>query len=156
MPTRALLLASLAFSIVSTANAQAAPAAGSNWQRVEALPVGTIVELRFKARHHMMCTVKAVTDDTLTCVHDIGFGTKDEAITRGEVKSVKIAHRGRSAVYGSMIGAGLGAAGGGIAGKENNYFSGFHAAFALMFTFVGGIAGAYLTDCTASTVYRAN
>jgi hypothetical protein len=154
-----LVVAIAIFSVSAAHGAASIPTAGSNWQRVEALQVGTSVEMKFKARRHLLCSVKTVTDDSFTCVHDIGFGSRDESFTKAEIKSIKIAHRARSGVYGSLIGGGVGAAAGGVLATQNHTYSGFPPAYALIYGFVGLISGApvgYLTDFTASTVYRAN
>ena len=133
-----------------------APPAGSNWQRVLALPLGTYIHVNASSRH-IPCTLKAVDLDTLICERDTGVGTREVIFQRPEIKTVKLARRGRSAVIGAGIGAGAGALGGGVYGLHNNYFA-FRGAFALIYTFAGAFAGAptgYLTDFTASTIYRA-
>ena len=136
--------------------AQTAAPAGSNWQRVLALPLGTYLHVGARTRH-LPCTLKAVDPDTLTCERDTGVGTREVTFQRTEIKTIKLARRGRSALVGASIGGGAGALGGGIYGLHNNYFA-FRGAFALIYTFAGAFAGAptgYLTDFTASTIYRA-
>ena len=106
---------------------------------------------------HMPCTLKAIDADTLTCDRDTGLNTKVVVFQRSEITAVKIARRGRSALIGAGIGAGAGALGGGIYGINNHYFA-VRGAFAMIYGFAGLFAGAptgYLTDFTASTIYRA-
>jgi hypothetical protein len=105
----------------------------------------------------MPCTLKAIDADSLTCIRDTGVSSKDVIFQRPEITAIKLAHRGRSALAGAGIGAGIGALVGGIEGIHNNYFA-VHGAFALIGVFAGLFAGAptgYLTDFTASTIYRA-
>jgi len=157
MLTQSLLLATLTLSSFAIAQKPAPPPpAGSNWQHVQALPLGTYVHVNTRTRH-MPCTLKAIDADTLTCVRDTGVGHKDVVFQRPEITAVKLAHRGRSALAGAGIGAGTGALVGGIEGLHNNYFA-VRGAFALIGVFAGLFAGAptgYLTDFTASTIYRA-
>ncbi len=95
--------------------------------------------------------------DSLTCSRDTGVGHKQLIFQRSEITSIKLAHRGRSAVLGAAILGGAGAAAGGIQGAKSNYFA-VKGAFAMIYAFSGAFAGApigYLTDFSASTVYRA-
>jgi hypothetical protein len=156
-----LVLPLLAFAIPApsqqTAQQTAQPPAGSNWQHVQALPIGTSIHVNAQKRH-AVCTLKAIDADTLTCDRDTGVGTKELVFQRPEIKTIKLTRRGRSALLGGAIGAGAGALAGGIVGIHSNYFV-VHSAFAMIYGFVGAFAGAptgYLTDFTASTVYRAN
>ncbi len=105
----------------------------------------------------MPCTLTAVDAETLKCTRDTGVGTKDVTFQRAEITKVQIARRGRSALAGAGIGAGTGALVGGIASINNNYFA-VRGALAMIGGFAGLFSGAptgYLTDFTASTVYRA-
>jgi hypothetical protein len=151
-----LLVAALAVSAAVPANAHAAEPAGSNWQHVEALPINTYIHINARTRR-MPCTLKAIDADTLTCDRDTGVGTKQVVFQRTEITAIKIAHRGRSALIGAGIGGGAGALGGGIYSINNHYFA-VRGAFAMIYGFAGLFAGAplgYLTDFTASTIYRA-
>ena len=129
---------------------------GPQWQRVQALPVTTYIQVSARARH-MPCTVKAVDADTLTCERDTGVGFKDVAFQRADIKKVKIKHRIRSAFIAAGVGAVVGALSGGIAERNNHYFA-VPAAFPMIWGFTGLFAGAptgYLTDFAATTVYSA-
>jgi hypothetical protein len=154
MQTRTLLAAALAATLAAAialpAPAQAAPPAGSDWQHVMALPINTYIHVDARTRHSV-CTLKAVADDSLACEHDTGVGTKELTFQRDEIKAIKIARRGRSALIGAGIGAGA------IYARGNHYFA-VPSAFAMIYGFVGLFAGAptgYLKDFSASTVYRA-
>jgi hypothetical protein len=105
----------------------------------------------------MPCTVKAIDANTLTCERDTGVGFKDLTFQRTEIKKVKIKHRARSTLIGAGIGAAVGALTAGIAERNNHYFA-VPAAFPLIWGFTGLFVGAptgYLTDFTATTIYRA-
>jgi hypothetical protein len=162
MLTQGLLLATLTLSSFAIAQKPAPPPpAGSNWQHVQALPMGTYVHVSYlqgKVRtRRLPCTLKAIDADTLTCIRETGVGRKDVVFQRPEITAIKLAHRGRSALAGAGIGAGAGALVGGIEGLHNHYFA-VRGAFALIGAFAGLFAGAptgYLTDFTASTIYCA-
>ena len=163
MPMRTILFAILTPMLVTSAllnaSAQAAaapPPAGSNWQNVQALPAGTSVEVQASKRH-LACTLTAVDADTLACDRNYRFTIQKVVFQRAEIRTVKLTRRGRSAIFGAVIGAGAGAVAGGIQGAHSNYFA-VHSAFATIYAFAGAFAGApigYLTDFSASTVYRA-
>lgn len=133
-----------------------APPAGSDWQRVQALPIHTYFHVNARTRHSI-CTLTAVDAESLTCSHDTGIGSKLITFQRTEIKDIKLARRGRSAVLGGVLGASTGAIAGGIQGIGSNYFA-VKGAFAMIYAFVGAFAGAplgYVTDFSASTIYRA-
>ncbi len=123
---------------------------------MRALPVGTQVHISAATRH-ALCELTAVDEERIACSQDTGVGTRALTFARSEVRLIKLARRGRSAVLGASIGAGAGALAGGIEGARSNYFA-FKGAYALIYAFAGGFAGApagYLTDFSASTIYRA-
>ena len=163
MPTRTipfaiLIMLSAACPLASApAHAAAAPPpAGSSWQHVQALPLGTSIQVKAASRP-VVCTLTAVDDDTLACDRDVRFDVKKVVFPRAEIRTIKITRRGRSAVLGAAIGAGAGAGAGGIQGARSNYFA-VHGAFAMIYAFAGAFAGApigYFTDFNASTIYRA-
>jgi hypothetical protein len=156
MQRRTLLAAGLVTAITLPPAVHAAPPAGSNWQHVMALPINTDVHVAAR-KSHALCTLKAVAADSLTCEQDTGVGTKDLIFQRDEIKTIQLARRGRSAVLGGSIGAGVGAIAGGVQGLHSHYFA-VRGAFAMIYSFVGAFAGVptgYLTDFSASTVYRA-
>ena len=82
------------------ANAQE-PKAGSDWHNVQALPIGTKVEVNARSQH-LRCSLVAVTEDGLSCSH--GAEKTSTTLQRVDVRSVKIVRRDRSV----LIGAGLG------------------------------------------------
>ena len=162
MPMRATLLAipMLLSSAIWSANAQTAavpqPPAGSNWQHVQALPIGTSIQVKANARP-IVCTLTAVDADSLACDHDYRFEVHKLVFQRAEIRTIKLTRRGRSALLAASIGAGAGAVAGGIQGIHSNYFA-VHGAFAMIYAFAGAFAGApigYFTDFSASTIYRA-
>jgi hypothetical protein len=154
-----LILSLLASALPCTAQETAPPPpppVGSNWQHVQALPIGAYIHVTARTRH-MPCYLKAIDADTLTCLRDTGTARKDVLFQRPEIETIKLARRGRSAVFGALIGMGAGAGLAQIAGRNSNYFA-VHGAFALIGGFAGLFAGAptgYLTDFSASTIYRA-
>ena len=137
-------------------NGQAAKA-GSDWQHVRALPPGTSIEVR-STTVHVRCELTETTADNISCSHrkmSISF-------QQSEVQSIKITHRGRSALIG---GAAVGGAAGiaGFAATTNrgdsffgpNFLRGQVTALSIaMGAVVGGGVGA-LTDFSKSTVYKA-
>lgn len=130
--------------------------AGSNWSHVQALPPNTYLHVNAHKRH-AICFLTAVREDGLSCSKDTGVGHKELSFTRDEIATIKLARRGRSAVLGATILGGAGAIAGGIQGTRSNYFA-VKGAWAMIYTFSGAFAGApigYLTDFSASTVYRA-
>ncbi len=161
MPIRTILFAILMLpaSVLLTANAQSATAptpAGSNWQHVQALPIGTNIQVTASKRP-IVCTLTAVAADSLACDHNYRFEVHKLVFQRAEIRTVKLTRRGRSAVLAAAIGAGAGATAGGIQGIHSNYFA-VHGAFAMIYAFAGAFAGApigYFTDFSASTIYRA-
>lgn len=137
------------------ASTPAAPA-GSEWGHVLALPVGTSVHIQGHTSH-ALCALTAVDAESISCARDTGVGHKALTFQRTDVKTIKLARRGRSAVLGGAALAGAGALAGGIQGARSNYFA-FKGAFALVYGFAGAFAGApigYITDFSASTIYRA-
>jgi hypothetical protein len=156
MQRRTLLAAGLVTAITLPPAVHAAPPAGSNWQHVMALPINTDVHVAAR-KSHTLCTLKRVDDDSLICERDTGVGSKELTFKRDEIKTIKLARRGRSAVIGAGIGVGVGATAGAIYARGNHYFA-VRGAFAMIYALAGAFAGAptgYLTDFTASTVYRA-
>jgi len=159
MVKRLLLLPALALLVVAPTHAQRAPE-GSNWQRIEALPVGTSVHVLTRSSgktHKTLCSVKSVDADTLTCILDTGVGPKELVLQRSEIGTIKLARRGHSGLLGGLIAGGAGAAAGGIVATRNHYYA-FGGAWAEIFGITGLCIGApagYLSDFTASTIYRA-
>jgi hypothetical protein len=129
---------------------------GSNWQHLQALPVGTSINVKARVGS-VNCKLKSVDADTLTCTQK-----KDVVFQRGEILTIKIPHRGRSTLIGTGIGAAVGAGIGFAAGTSKgdplfgpNFLRG---AVTAVFATIGGAAGAVTgaaTDFSRSTVYKA-
>ena len=149
----------LSLVLASALSARAAqqpvqPPAGSNWQHVQALPVGASINVKAR-KSHAGCKLKSVDADSLTCTHG-----KDLVFQRADIVSIKIPHRGRSTLGGLAIGAGVGAGVGKAASGGNCKQlciispGTVVAVSAVAIGAVGTLVGA-LTDFTRSTVYRA-
>ena len=152
----ALLLPALSAPTQQPAQQPVQPPAGSNWQHVQALPVGTSIHVNAKTRH-MLCNLASVDPDALTCDHG-----KNAVFQRTEITSIKLGHRGRSTLVGLAIGGGVGAViGFGASTNNNNGFFGpnfMRGAVTAVFGVGGGIIGGLTggtTDFTHSTVYKA-
>ena len=156
--TRILILTLVLAPAVSLSAQQVAqPLSGSNWQHVQALPVGASVQVKAR-KSHTNCYVKSVDADSLTCTHG-----KDIVFERSEIRSIKIPHRGRSIGVGAAIGAGVGfgiGAGAAAATDNGGWFSGggwdalSGAVAGVLGAAIGTVTGG-LTDFTHSTVYKA-
>jgi hypothetical protein len=132
------------------------PPAGSNWQHVQALPIGASISVKSHDRQQN-CTLKSVDADTLTCTHG-----KDFVFQRAEILTIKIPHRGRSALIGTAIGGGTGAIIGfastsSSCGGDNLCAVGRGAVGAFLGVGGGALGGLIggLSDFTRSTVYKA-
>ncbi len=154
----ALLILVLVPSLCAAAQQTAPPAPpeGSNWQHVQALPPGASINVIARSSHEI-CKLKSVDADTLTCTHG-----RDFTFQRSDIVSIKLPHRGRSALIGAAIGGGVGTGIGfaaGTSGKDTffgpNFLRGAMTAIGAVFGgVVGGTTGA-LTDFSRSTVYKA-
>jgi hypothetical protein len=137
-------------------SAPAPPPAGSNWQHVQALPIGASIDIK-ATKSHLKCKLKSVDADSLTCAQG-----KEIVLQRTDILTIKIPHRGRSSLIGAAIGGGTGAVIGFAAGTNNN--GGFFgpnflrgaitAIFGVGGGLIGGVTGA-VTDFTRSTIYKA-
>jgi hypothetical protein len=140
----------------------ASPPAGSNWQHVQALPVGASINVKAR-KSHPGCKLKSVDADSLTCTHG-----KDLVFQRTDILSVKIPRRGRSTLIAAGIGIGVGAIAGAASGssctsaQKNSFLGCFSIVsrgdLALAGGAVGGVIGSpigYFTDFAKSTVYTA-
>ncbi|MDP9051662.1 MAG: hypothetical protein M3O31_13230 [Acidobacteriota bacterium] len=145
-----------AIGLAAQQPAAVSPAEGSNWQHVQALPVGQSIFVKAKSRNSG-CRLAVVDADTLTCTQK-----KDIVFQRTEILSIKVPRRGRSA----LIGTGVGAAGLAIAGfaATTNSNSGWFGPNFLRgpVTAVGAMAGGAIgagigaaTDFSRSTIYKA-
>lgn len=129
---------------------QPAPAAGANWQHVQALPVGASIQVE-AGKSHANCKLKSVDADTLTCTQK-----KDIVFERAEIKSIKIPRREHSALIGMAIGAGAGAIVGAASGRNGSFVP--RGLGAIILGVPGAPIGAAiggLTDFAKSTVYKA-
>jgi hypothetical protein len=140
----------------ATAAKAPTPLAGSDWRYVQALPVGTSVYVSAKTRH-TACKLQRVDADSFTC---FGAG-KDAVFPRSEIKTIQIAHRGRSTLVATVpgdaliVGGAVGlAADRGCSGIACNLLPGAVLVGGVAIASIGAPIGA-LTDFTRSTVYRA-
>ncbi len=152
---RTMRISAVAFALSGIATLAQTTSPGEGWARVQALPLQAEVRVASDHHHGANCTVAAVTEEQLTCAQRV--------FPRAEVRSVKLAHRGRSTGAGFLIGAGVGGgigAGVGVASKSA-FFVGSNAKAAgvgaLLGIIIGGGAGALIghgTDFTSKTVYK--
>ena len=150
----------LATAISAAAQQPAAPAAqppaGSNWQHVQALPLGASINVKARTSH-ASCTLKSIDAETLTCTHG-----KDIVFERSEIQVIKIPRRGRSTLIGAGVGGGALAIAGFAATTDhsngffgNNFLRGPATVLSgLAGGLVGGVIGG-VTDFSRSTVYKA-
>ena len=147
-----LVLATISATAQQAAQAPvAAPPAG--WQKVQALAAGTSIKVKTRTGN-TACTLKSVDAGALTCNHG-----KDIVIQQADILTVKVPHRGRSALVGLAIGGG----GGAIVGAASiPSCSGICIISRSTGAVVVGVAGALIgaivgvtTDFTHTTVYKA-
>ncbi len=132
--------------------------AGSDWARIQALPVGT--SLHINGKPHTACVFASADTDSITCTKS----NKPVSYPRGGITTIKLTHRGRSTLVGLGIGAGTGAIIGFAAGTDSKdtFFgpNAFRGAITGIGAVIGGVIGApigYFTDFTAgSPIYKAN
>lgn len=172
LPSRSfrVLCLSSAFLLTSShamrgqATISAAPSsAGKAWQRVEALPARTKIHITTD-HGGKTCRVFSVTDDALTCAKGSSGG---QEFSRSEIKHIRLAHYGRSALVGAGVGAGVGALSGAIAGREKpcpagqNFClngigigaGGVAAIFGVAGALLGGTVGAGTDLARGSSIY---
>jgi hypothetical protein len=148
------LFAPLLFLLCLAAQAQQPPA-GSNWARVQALPIGTSMHVS-TAFHTSLCNLQAVDVDTLTCTGK--FGSKPTVLQRANITVIKLTRRAASTAVGAGIGAGAGALiGMGISGS----LGGFETrkvkaagAGAAVFIIPGIVVGYFSDMARGPVVYR--
>lgn len=151
------VLAVFAVSTASFTQQPATPPEGSNWQHVQALPLGANIHVK-AGRSSASCKLKAVDADSLTCT-----SSKDLTFQRAEITSIGIPRRGRSSLIGLAIGGGAGAITGfaiGTGGNSNSFFgkNAFRGPITAVCAAIGGVAGAGVgaaTNFAHSTVYKA-
>jgi hypothetical protein len=163
MRSLAILLVATSSILASgqqTGPGPATPAPSVGWTRVRALATGSSLEV--KLRHgSRKCAFRAADSDTLTCHQG-----SDVTLDRVDIRSIKVHHRGRSALVGALVGGGAGA----IAGYAVGGGSGCQSTQTFCFNIVdgktiaplggvgigaiGAIIGV-LSDFTSSTIYKA-
>jgi hypothetical protein len=123
---------------------------GPSWERVMALPSGTAVHVK-AAGHGAHCKLKSVDADSLTC----DGGGKTEVFKKADIRTVKVPHRGRSALAGAAIGGGTGAAIGAGVGQNGQIIGrgGLAAIFGIPLAVIGALVGV-ATDFTVATIYK--
>jgi hypothetical protein len=150
----------LAFVPASFLGAQqpAPPPAGSNWQHVQALPIGQSINIKAR-KSHAGCKLKSVDTDSLTCTQG-----KDLVFQRADIVTIKISRHPRSTLVGLGLGAGIGALIGAATGSPSCSGQTFcldilnRSALAAIGAVGVGAVGAIIgvsTDFTRSTVYKA-
>jgi len=144
-----LVLGLATFAIRSFAQS---PSPAQGWDRVMALPSGTAVHIH-GTDHSTHCRLQTADADSLTC---IGSGAKTEVFKKSEIKSIKLPHRGRSALVGAAIGGGTGAAIGAGIGQNGQIVGrgGLAAIFGIPLAILGALVGV-ATDFTVATIYKA-
>ena len=150
---RPLIATLLLFLVVVTGSAQqiSPQLPIDNWGHLQTVPTATAIHVN-TAASHVLCTLKSEDDESLTCVrefHDLKF-------TRAEIKSIKIAHRARSA----WVAEGIAFVGSLLATEITNHTAkdqlgtgivvGLAGLLALIVSpFVG-----FFTDFTSTTIYQ--
>jgi hypothetical protein len=133
-----------------------APAAGSNWQRVQQLPLHTKVHVSADSKGRV-CTIDSVTDELLTCTSGHVVGSSHYTFQRAEIKSIKVTRYTLSALAGAGIGAGVGAGiGAGVGASGDGFFTKSQAAgvCAAIGVIPGALVGWGTDFAKGPTVYR--
>jgi hypothetical protein len=119
-----------------------AESVAAGWQRVVQLKPGTSLHVKTFSKGNTTCKVESVDEAELVCLH----GAKDRlTLPRSEIRSIKMVHRGRSALTGLLVGAGIGAGIG--AGVEHATETPSNGVFSLnrlgkgILTLAGGVIG---------------
>jgi outer membrane lipoprotein SlyB len=148
--TKPLSIAALFLASCFSASAQTPSSAQPpSWARLQALPSGAALHVK-TTKETTNCAFKSATEEALTC----SDGDKAKTYPRAEVKSVKLRHRGRSALAGLAIGAGGGAVVGASLGRSGSFLG--HGEGAVIVAVPGAIIGTIVgicTDFTHSTIY---
>ena len=114
--------------------------------------------MHINATHqHLLCQLKAVDADSISCTRNRGFGAKVYTFQREQIRSIKLSRRMLSTLGGMGIGAGGGAIiGAAVTNSRTTWFRGEVIAASMG---IGGVAGGaigYPSDFLAGpTVYRA-
>ncbi len=128
----------------------------SAWSGVQALPVDT--SMHINATHqHMLCQLKSVDAESISCTRNRGFGAKVYTFQREQIRSIKLSRR----MLSTLSGIGVGAGGGAIIGAAltNSQTTWFRGSWIAATTGIGALAGGaigYPSDFLAGPiVYRA-
>jgi len=145
------------FLLASLAQGQA-PAAGSNWQRVQQLPLHTRVHVSADGKSRL-CSIDKVDETQLTCSAGRVVETSHFTFQRGDIKTIKVSHQMRSTLVGAGVGAAAGAIiGVAINGGSNQFIHFSNAEVGAVGAIILAVPGAFIglaTDFTRSpTVYR--
>jgi hypothetical protein len=172
MRTR-LLLGTVGFASVCLYGSAQSPnqraetntAIDSGWNRVQQLATQTQVHIKADTKK-VTCSIDSVTENKLTC-SSIKRKAGTFEFSRAEIKSVALPRRGRSAMYGSLLGAGVGAGGGaGIgsainSGNTGSYLhvsggksAGIGAGVGAVAGGIAGVAIGHSTDMFPTTIYK--
>lgn len=135
---------------ITTAAIGQAPAAGSNWDHLKALPAQTRIHVSGD-KGGATCKLFSVDDATLIC--------GKHTFQRADVKSVKLTRYGISTAVGAGIGAGVGVGVGiGLAGGKDSFFGDDKGEFAAAGAGIGAVIGGLVTGPAdlfrGPTVYR--
>jgi hypothetical protein len=137
------LAACAAVLFAGAAGAQETP--GGNWAKLNGLAPGSEVKVDLSDGRELRGFVQRVAADSL----EIAASTGQETLARKDVKRVSVrrkSHRGRNALVGTAVGAGVGLAGGAIADRCNH--TGFMSCMDIgpsakvVLTPLGGLLGA--------------
>lgn len=148
---RLIALSSLAASIlaITPAALAQAPAAGSNWDHLKALPADTRLHVSAD-KGGATCKLISVDDATLIC--------GKHTFQRPDVRSVKLTRYGVSYGVGAAIGAGVGVGVGEALISGDSFFKNDKGKAAAIGLLLGGIGGTLITGPAdlfrGPTVYR--
>jgi len=148
-----ILLAAVLFFLPSVIFAQektTRPPEGSDWHKVEVLPVGTPIYITVQ-KHTTRCVLMSVGVDSVTCNNG-----KDSVFQRAEIKTIKVSHHTRS----TLVGLGLGWVAADVMGvvaldKMSGSGAAAVATAGVAVLIAAPIIG-YKTDFTRSTIYVGN
>jgi hypothetical protein len=135
----------------------------NDWSRVQQLPTNAKIHITADTRK-LTCRLTTVTPGQITCANDKGQAT----FPRTEIKSIKLANRGRSTAVGAAIGIGIGAGvGAGIGAATNSgdtgsllHVGGGKASAvgaglgAIILGITGAIVGSTHDTLAGSTIYK--
>jgi hypothetical protein len=133
-------------------------AAGSNWQRVQQLPLHTRVHVSADSKSRL-CSIDKVDETQLICSAGRVVESSHFTFQRGDIKSIKLSRQMRS----TLVGAGVGAAAGAVIGVAinqgpNQFIHFSNATVAGVAAIILAVPGAFVGLATdfarGPTVYR--